>query len=159
MAGWPSKYWPPQLLKAALASLPRPWVLTNGVFDLLHRGHVQYLQEARQLGATLIVAVNSDASAKLLGKGPDRPLNPDVDRVWVLSALTDVSLLTTFDEPTPLRLLELIRPDVYVKGGDYDMSELHESRLMATWGGRSLSLGYLRGRSTTRLVERIRQGT
>jgi rfaE bifunctional protein nucleotidyltransferase chain/domain len=151
-SAWPAKYWPASQVRAALAKMPRPWVFTNGVFDLLHRGHVQYLHEARLLGATLIVAVNSDASVRMLGKGPGRPLNPDVDRVWVLSGLEDVSLLTTFDEPTPLRLLDLIRPDVYVKGGDYDMRMLPEAKLMASWGGRSLSLNYREGCSTTALI-------
>lgn len=141
---------------AALAGLPRPWVLTNGVFDVLHRGHVQYLHEARQLGATLIVAVNSDASARQLGKGPERPLNCDVDRIWVLSALEDVSVLTLFDEPTPLKLLAQIRPDIYVKGGDYVMGTLPESALMAQWGGRSLAMTYRDGYSSTSLIERLK---
>ena len=154
---WPAKYWPTSQLRAALASLPRPWVFTNGVFDVLHRGHVQYLHEARQLGATLIVAVNSDASVRRLGKGPDRPLNAVLDRVWVLSGLEDVSVLAVFDEDTPLKLLDIVRPDIYVKGGDYEMDRLPEARLMATWGGRSLSLSYRPGCSTTGLIERVRQ--
>lgn len=154
-AEWPTKYWPATRLMAALSSMPRPWVFTNGVFDLLHRGHVQYLREARALGATLIVAVNSDRSARLLNKGPERPLNRDIDRVWVLSALEDVSMLTIFDDPTPLAVLRHVKPDIYVKGGDYKVEELPEAEVMAEWGGRCITVGYRQGHATTALVKRI----
>lgn len=138
------------------ASLPRARVFTNGVFDLLHRGHVECLQQARALGASLIVGLNSDASARLLGKGPERPINPESDRACVLAALEAVSLVVLFDEATPLALLEEIRPEVYVKGGDYDVQRLPEAALMARWGGRALALPYLDGRSTTEMVRRMR---
>ncbi|MBK1613520.1 D-glycero-beta-D-manno-heptose 1-phosphate adenylyltransferase [Rubrivivax gelatinosus] len=141
---------------ARLAALPRPWVFTNGVFDVLHRGHVSYLERARALGGSLVVGVNSDVSARGLGKGPDRPLNREEDRALVLAALESVSLVTFFDERTPVELLAELRPDVYVKGGDYDIETLEETRLVRSWGGRAQAISFVDGYSTTRLVERIR---
>lgn len=135
---------------------PRPLVVTNGVFDVLHRGHVVYLAAARELGAALLVAVNSDSSARQLGKGPDRPLNRETDRLLVVAALESVSFVTPFDEPTPCELLQLCRPDVYVKGGDYDMETLEETRIVRSWGGRSVAIPFVDGYSTSTLVERIR---
>ena len=143
---------------AALARLPRPMVFTNGVFDILHRGHVSYLVAARALGASLVVGLNSDASARGLGKGPDRPLNGERDRACVLGALEAVSAVVLFDEPTPVELLAELRPDTYVKGGDYDMEKLAETPLVRSWGGRSLALPFVDGYSTTALVARINQG-
>lgn len=143
-------------LPARLATLPRPMVFTNGVFDLLHRGHVTYLAQARALGGSLVLGLNSDASARGLGKGPDRPLNAEADRACVLAALESVSLVVLFDEPTPCALLQEIRPDVYVKGGDYDIEALEETRLVRTWGGRAQALSFVDGYSTTALVRRIR---
>lgn len=143
-------------LAARLAALPRPLVFTNGVFDVLHRGHVSYLHAARQLGGSLIVAVNTDASARGLGKGPERPLNRDVDRALVLAGLAAVDAVTFFAETTPVELLARVRPDVYVKGGDYDMETLAETRLVRSWGGRSLAIPFVAGYSTTVLVTRIR---
>ena len=142
--------------RLAGGALQRPWVFTNGVFDILHRGHVLYLEQARALGGGLIVAINSDVSARGLGKGPDRPLNREADRAVVLAALQCVDLVTLFDEATPVELLEEIRPDVYVKGGDYDMARLEETRRMARWGGRSVAMPFVDGYSTTALVRRIR---
>jgi rfaE bifunctional protein nucleotidyltransferase chain/domain len=135
----------------------RPLVLTNGVFDVLHRGHVVYLEAARDFGATLLVGVNSDRSAKRLGKGPDRPLNGEEDRLLVLAGLASVSCVVLFEESTPCELIERCRPDVYVKGGDYDMETLAETRLVRSWGGRSLAIPFVAGYSTTALVARIRQ--
>lgn len=146
-------------LGPSLPSLPRPWVFTNGVFDVLHRGHVEYLALARSLGGSLVVALNTDASAKRLGKGADRPLNRDTDRAIVIAALESVSLVTWFDEDTPLQLIDEIRPDIIVKGGDYDMSKLPETALVHSWGGTALALPFVSGYSTTRLVERIRAST
>jgi rfaE bifunctional protein nucleotidyltransferase chain/domain len=143
-------------LPARLAALPRPVVFTNGVFDLLHRGHVTYLAQARALGASLVLGLNSDASARGLGKGPDRPLNAEADRACVLAALESTSLVVLFDEPTPCALLQEIRPDVYVKGGDYDIAALEETRLVRSWGGRAQALSFVDGYSTTALVRRIR---
>jgi len=134
----------------------RPLVFTNGVFDVLHRGHVMYLAAARELGAAMLVAVNSDSSARQLGKGPDRPLNCEIDRLLVVAALESVSFVTTFDESTPCELLKRCRPDIYVKGGDYDMESLEETHLMRTWGGRSLAVPFIEGYSTSALVQRIR---
>ena len=145
-------------IAARIAQLPRPVVFTNGVFDVLHRGHVSYLHAARQLGGSLVVAVNSDASARMLGKGPDRPLNQDIDRAAVLAGLASVSLVTFFDERTPVELIREARPDLYVKGGDYDMETLEETRVVRTWGGESLAIPFLDGFSTTSLVQRIRAG-
>lgn len=142
---------------ARMAQLAQPVVFTNGVFDVLHRGHVSYLAQARALGGSLVVALNTDASARRLGKGPDRPLNAQEDRAAVIAALEAVSLVTFFDEDTPVQLLEQLRPQIYVKGGDYDMAKLAETRLVHTWGGRALAIPFVDGYSTTRLVERIRQ--
>jgi len=143
-------------LDARVAALERPLVFTNGVFDILHPGHVRYLAQARALGASLIVAVNSDASARLLGKGPDRPLNGELDRACVLAALESVSLVTLFDERTPVALLQRVRPQLYVKGGDYDVETLEETRWVRSWGGQALALPFVHGYSTTALVGRIR---
>lgn len=134
----------------------RPLVFTNGVFDLLHRGHVTYLDEAAQLGETLIVAVNTDGSAKRLGKGPERPLNTLADRQALLAALASVSFVTSFDEDTPYDLIEQIKPDVLVKGGDYDMATLAETALVESWGGRAVAIPFRHQRSTTALVKQIR---
>jgi rfaE bifunctional protein nucleotidyltransferase chain/domain len=143
--------------RAALEQLPRPLVFTNGVFDILHRGHVSYLLAARALGAGLVVGLNSDASARGLGKGPDRPLNRELDRACVLGALEAVTAVILFDEPTPVELLAEVRPDLYVKGGDYDMEQLAETPLVRSWGGRALALPFVDGYSTTALVQRINQ--
>ena len=143
---------------AARGSLPRPLVFTNGVFDVLHRGHVSYLAQARALGAALLVGLNSDASARRLGKGPDRPLNNEGDRAFVLAALQAVDFVVLFDEPTPCPLIERVRPDVYVKGGDYNVDKLPETALVRSWGGRALAIPFVNGYSTTALVARIRGG-
>ena len=138
-------------------ALARPLVFTNGVFDILHRGHVTYLAQARSHGASLVLGLNSDVSARGLGKAPGRPLNNEGDRATVLAALESVSLVTLFDEPTPLELLKLVRPDLYVKGGDYDIETLAETALVRSWGGDATALPFVEGYSTTALVERIRR--
>lgn len=143
-------------LAAALAQLPRPWVFTNGVFDVLHRGHVVYLAQARALGGSLIVALNTDASTRRLGKGEDRPLNKAMDRAIVMASQEAVSLVTWFAEDNPQTLIAEIRPDILVKGGDYNMAVLPETALMHTWGGKALALPFVSGYSTTALVKRIR---
>jgi rfaE bifunctional protein nucleotidyltransferase chain/domain len=143
-------------LVARVAHLPRQIVLTNGVFDLLHRGHVTYLARARALGASLVVAVNADASVRRLGKGDDRPINAEADRAAVLAALESVSLVTIFDEQVPLPVLELVRPDVYVKGGDYDMALIPEAQLARTWGARTVAIPFEHERSTTALLAKVR---
>lgn len=140
----------------ALAALPGPVVFTNGVFDVLHRGHVTYLAQARALGGSLVVALNTDASARRLGKGPDRPLNAELDRAIVIAALESVSLVTFFDEDTPVELLGELKPQVYVKGGDYEMAKLAETALVEGWGGRAVAIPFVDGYSTTKLVQRIR---
>jgi rfaE bifunctional protein nucleotidyltransferase chain/domain len=143
-------------LAAAVAHLPRPIVLTNGVFDLLHRGHVTYLAQARSLGASLVLAVNTDASVRRLGKGEDRPINAEADRAAVLAALESVSLVTLFDEDAPLPVVEIVRPDVYVKGGDYDMDTIPEAQLARTWGARTIAIAFEHERSTTALLNKVR---
>jgi D-glycero-beta-D-manno-heptose 1-phosphate adenylyltransferase len=156
VASFLDKLCPREQLPARLAALPRPLVFTNGVFDILHRGHVSYLAKARELGGSLVIGLNSDASARLLGKGPDRPLNAETDRACVLAALESVSLVTLFDEKTPVALLGEVRADLYVKGGDYDMETLEETRLVRSWGGQALAIPFVDGYSTTALVKRIR---
>lgn len=136
--------------------LPRPLVFTNGVFDVLHRGHVTYLAAARALGAGLFVALNSDASVRTLGKGSDRPVNRAEDRAMVLAALESVSAVGIFEESTPVALLSRVRPDVYVKGGDYTIEQLPEAEVMREWGGRTLLLPFVSGYSTTDILKRVR---
>jgi rfaE bifunctional protein nucleotidyltransferase chain/domain len=143
-------------LARAAARLARPLVLTNGVFDLLHRGHVTCLARARALGASLVVAVNSDASVRRLGKGDDRPINAEADRAAVLAALLDVTLVTVFDETVPLAVLDIVRPDVYVKGGDYDMATVPEAQLARTWGAKTIAIPFEHERSTTALLNKVR---
>ena len=144
---------------ARVKALPQPVVFTNGVFDVLHAGHVTYLAQARELaglGGSLVVALNTDASAKRLGKGPDRPLNTDTDRATLIAALESVSLVTWFDEDTPLEIINELRPDVIVKGGDYDMAKLKEAQLVESYGGKAVALPFVEGYSTTALVAKIR---
>ena len=139
-----------------LAQLDRPLVFTNGVFDILHRGHVTYLDRARALGASLVVALNGDASAQRLGKGPGRPLNPLADRLAVVAALAAVSAVTWFDEDTPERLIATCRPEVLVKGGDWPAERIAGAAGVLARGGRVLSIPFEHERSTTALVQRIR---
>jgi rfaE bifunctional protein nucleotidyltransferase chain/domain len=143
-------------LTARIAKLPRPLVFTNGVFDILHRGHASYLAQARALGASLVVGVNSDASVKMLGKGDDRPINSEADRQALLAALESVDMAVLFTEQTPVSLIEKIRPDIYVKGGDYEIDTLAETRLVKTWGGKAIAIPFLYERSTTSLLGKIR---
>ena len=147
-------------LVAAVAAgrFPRPLVFTNGVFDILHRGHATYLDQAAQLGATLIVAVNTDESVRRLGKGTERPLNRMEDRAALLAALGFVSAVTSFSEDTPEALIGELRPDLIVKGGDYDMEKLPETALVKTWGGRAVAIPFEFQRSTTALVKKIQGG-
>lgn len=144
-------------LAAHLAALPRPRVFTNGVFDILHRGHVTYLARARSLGASLIVGVNTDASVRRLGKGDDRPINPLDDRLAVLAALESVSLVAPFDEQTPLALVLECHPDVIVKGGDYSAATTVGAAEVIAWGGRFEAIPLVPGRSTSALLARIRR--
>ena len=139
-----------------LKALPKPLVFTNGVFDVIHRGHVVYLAQARALGASLVVALNTDASAKRLGKGPNRPLNNEADRAVVMAALESVSLVTWFEEDTPLELISELKPDLLVKGGDYEMQKLAETKVVEAYGGRALAIPFVDGYSTTALVNRIK---
>lgn len=150
------KICPPELA-AQVAALPRPLVFTNGCFDILHRGHVTYLAQARALGASLVIGVNSDASVRRLGKGDDRPLNRQEDRMTVLAALEAVSLVTLFDEDTPLQLILNTHPDILVKGGDWGMDSIVGAKEVLAWGGQVHSIPFLHQRSTTELVERIRR--
>ena len=146
----------PQDLSARLARLARPLVFTNGVFDILHRGHVTYLAQARALGASLLVAVNSDASAKKLGKGEDRPVNALADRLAVLAALESVTLVTSFEQDTPLALILAAKPDVLVKGGDWKPDAIVGAKEVQGWGGAVHSIPLVAGRSTSSLISRIR---
>ncbi|TAM30554.1 MAG: D-glycero-beta-D-manno-heptose 1-phosphate adenylyltransferase [Paraburkholderia sp.] len=137
-------------------TLDAPVVFTNGVFDILHRGHVTYLADAKALGATLIVGVNSDASVRMLGKGDDRPINTENDRMALLAALESVDWVVCFGERTPVELIGALRPDVLVKGGDYDMDALPESALVRGWGGTALAIPFEHDRSTTKLLKKVR---
>ncbi len=147
----------PADLAARIALLPRPLVFTNGCFDILHRGHVTYLAQARSLGAALIVAANSDASVKRLGKGEDRPMNPLADRMALLASLECVALVTWFEEDTPLDRILDCRPDMLVKGGDWPVEKIVGYREVMNWGGSVHSIPFIHERSTTALMEKIRR--
>ncbi|MCM8775621.1 MAG: D-glycero-beta-D-manno-heptose 1-phosphate adenylyltransferase [Candidatus Omnitrophica bacterium] len=129
-------------------------VFTNGTFDLLHRGHVQYLKAAKRAGDVLIVGVNTDRSVKSY-KGPDRPINPQRDRIEVLAALEMVDFAVLFDDPTPIRLIVDIRPDVLVKGSDWKLSQIVGRKEVESWGGLVLRIPLVPGRSTTGLIRRL----
>ncbi len=139
-----------------VSDLPRPLVFTNGCFDILHRGHVTYLAEAAALGASLLVAVNDDASVKRLDKGVNRPINPLADRMAVLAALRAVDAVVPFSEPTPLEWILAIRPDILVKGGDWSVDRIVGADAVQGWGGTVHSIPFRFQRSTTDLVARIR---
>jgi len=153
-----SKICAPDELAARIAQLPRPLVFTNGVFDILHRGHASYLAQARELGKSLLVAVNSDDSVRRLGKGPDRPINPQADRMALIAALEAVSLVTWFDDATPLALIRLAKPDVLVKGGDWAPERIVGSAEVRSWGGTVHSIPFIHERSTSAMLARIRRG-
>jgi rfaE bifunctional protein nucleotidyltransferase chain/domain len=146
----------PAQLSSRLAALKRPLVFTNGVFDILHRGHVTYLSRARALGASLLVALNSDASAKRLGKGDDRPVNSLADRMALVAALESVSLVSWFEEDTPLALILACRPEVLVKGGDWRPEAIVGATEVRSWGGAVHSIPFEHQRSTTALLQMIR---
>lgn len=141
--------------EALKARQGRRLVFTNGVFDILHAGHVQYLREASVLGEMLIVGVNSDESARRLGKGPNRPVNTLEDRIAVLEALRVVAGAVAFDENTPESLISKLKPEVHVKGGDYRAEDLPETRLVRAYGGTVVILPFLSGRSTTQILQRL----
>lgn len=147
----------PDQLAGRIATLPRPLVFTNGCFDILHRGHATYLAQARSLGASMLVAVNSDASVKRQGKGDDRPINALEDRMAVLAALECVSLVTWFDEDTPIARILESRPDVLVKGGDWAVDRIVGAPEVVGWGGSVHSIPFIHQRSTTALLEKIRR--
>jgi len=160
-AGLPAPRYPAKVAgygdaQARIAALPRPLVFTNGVFDILHRGHVTYLEQARALGSSLVVAVNSDASVRRLGKGDDRPHNALEDRMAVLAALAAVDLVVPFDTETPRDLIVACRPDVLVKGGDYSAETTAGAAETIAAGGRFVAIPFAFDRSTTALVRRIR---
>jgi rfaE bifunctional protein nucleotidyltransferase chain/domain len=152
-----SKICAPATLQEHLRALPRPIVFTNGVFDILHRGHVTYLAHGRALGASLIVALNSDASVRRLGKGDDRPVNSLADRVAVVAALEAVTLVTWFEEDTPRELILEVRPDVLVKGGDWRPQDIVGATEVQSWGGAVHSIAFEHERSTTELLQKIRK--
>ena len=151
-----NKIAPPADLGAYIARLSRPLVFTNGCFDILHRGHVTYLAQSRALGASLVVALNSDASVKRLGKGDERPVNTLADRLAVMAALECVSLVTWFEEDTPLNLILACHPEILVKGGDWKPANIVGSKEVQGWGGSVHSIPFLHERSTTALLKKIR---
>lgn len=157
MPDFEAKCCEPSALASRITKLPRPLVFTNGCFDILHRGHVTYLAQARALGASLVVAVNSDASVKRLGKGDDRPVNSLADRMAVLAALDGVNLVTSFDDDTPLTRILETRPDVLVKGGDWPVEKIIGYREVTGWGGQAHSIPFIHQCSTTALMAKIRK--
>ena len=151
------KLCPPEALAARVAGLPRPLVFTNGCFDILHRGHVTYLAQARALGAAMIVALNTDDSVRRQGKGPDRPINTLLDRAAVMASLGCVDLVTWFDEDTPIARILEARPDVLVKGGDWAPDRIVGAKEVLGWGGQVHSIPFEHQRSTTALLDKIRK--
>ncbi|HCZ15173.1 MAG TPA: adenylyltransferase/cytidyltransferase family protein [Accumulibacter sp.] len=152
-----SKIVPPEQLADRVVGVARPLVFSNGCFDIVHRGHVTLLAQARSLGAALIVAVNSDASVKRLGKGDDRPVNALADRLALIAALEAVTLVTWFDEDTPLQRILDCRPEVLVKGGDWPVEQIVGNREVRGWGGRVWSLPFIHQTSTSALLDKIRR--
>ncbi|HJW25615.1 MAG TPA: D-glycero-beta-D-manno-heptose 1-phosphate adenylyltransferase [Rhodocyclaceae bacterium] len=152
-----AKICPPAELAARARALPRPLVFTNGCFDILHRGHVTYLAQAASLGAAMVVALNTDASVKRLGKGDDRPVNALADRLAVMAALECVSLVTWFDEDTPIERILECRPEVLVKGGDWPVEKIVGCAEVRGWGGTVHSIPFIHQKSTTALLEKIRR--
>ncbi len=145
-------------LRSAIEALKKPVVFTNGCFDILHRGHVTYLAQAAELGGSLVVGVNSDDSVKRLDKSSDRPFNSLEDRMAVLAALESVDLVVPFDEDTPAELIELVRPDHLVKGGDWAEKDIVGAEAVKSRGGQVHSIPFKYDRSTTDLIKRIRSG-
>lgn len=143
-------------LQARLSELARPVVFTNGCFDILHRGHVSYLEEAAALGKSLVIGVNTDASVRRLNKGQGRPVNPLEDRMMILAALGCVSLVIPFEEDTPLELIKRVRPDHLVKGGDWALDKVVGADVVKSYGGQVHSIPFRFNRSTTDLIQRIR---
>ena len=161
MTAWPTpdferKICPPEALAEKLAELPRPLVFTNGCFDILHRGHVTYLAQARALGAAMVLALNTDASVRRLGKGSDRPINPLANRAAVAASLASVDLVTWFDSDTPAELIELVRPDILVKGGDWLPENIVGAAGTLARGGQVYSIPFLHQTSTTQTLAKIR---
>lgn len=161
MQTWPlpdfeRKICPPEMLSAKIAALPRPLVFTNGCFDILHRGHVTYLAQARAAGAAMVLALNTDESVRRLGKGDDRPINTLADRAAVAAALSSVDLVTWFDQDTPFELIELVRPDILIKGGDWPVEKIVGSAETLARGGKVYSIPFLHQTSTTQTLAKIR---
>ena len=156
MLSFEAKICDPAAFAQRAKAIARPLVFTNGVFDIVHRGHVTYLAQARALGGSLAVALNSDASARLLGKGDDRPINGLADRMAVIAALESVSLVTWCDEDTPIARILESRPDFLVKGGDWSPERIVGAREVQSWGGQVRSIAFEHDRSTTKLLSRIR---
>lgn len=143
-------------LRQRVMALPKPVVMTNGVFDILHRGHVTYLAQARALGASLVVAVNTNASVKRLGKGEDRPVNNCEDRLALLAALESISLVVDFDNDTALEIVREAHPQIYVKGGDYQMDAIPEGQAVLAYGGQAVAIDFKHDRSTSKLLAKVR---
>lgn len=139
-----------------ISNLPRPLVFTNGCFDILHRGHVSYLEEAAQFGNSLLVAVNTDDSVRRQNKGTDRPINPLDDRLALLAALQSVNLVIPFDSDTPLKLIQMIKPDILIKGGDWPIEQIVGAEEVIENGGEVHSIHFRYQRSTSELIKRIR---
>lgn len=150
------KICPPEELAQRLPELARPLVFTNGCFDILHRGHATYLAQARSAGGSLILALNTDASVRRQGKGSDRPINCLANRAAVAAALQSVDLVTWFDEDTPADLIESVRPDVLVKGGDWPVEKIVGAQETLSRGGKVFSIPFLHATSTTQTLEKIR---
>ena len=137
--------------------LERPWIFTNGVFDILHRGHIEYIKEAKKIGGSLIIGLNSDISVKALDKGENRPINDEVSRALLLSVITYVDAVVIFEENCPIQLIKDLQPDYYTKGGDYNLNEIPEGKLIVSLGGKIIKSSYVNGFSSTNVIEKIQK--
>lgn len=142
---------------ADVYKLKRPWIFTNGVFDILHMGHVEYLKKAKRIEGSLIVGLNSDSSVKALKKGKNRPINKEVSRAMCLSSIRYIDAVVIFEEDCPINLIKNLKPEYYTKGGDYNLNEIPEGRLVTKMGGKVIKSIFKEGYSSSNIINKLEQ--